>query len=399
MAISDYRGSGTQGGDALQQALARGGKSFETYLPQVSGYVDDFAAQFKQLVGREPNANETSSYIGNVLAGSGFDAFTNNRGLELQQLGQNFIGTRYADEADYFTQQKLQGQQAESARLSDLFRQQGNQAINDTEASLLEYQNKLFERLRPNLITSLQSQGLLNSGGLNQAVAGAQSDLATAGAEELRGLRFANEQGANQIAFAGQAAPYEFAQQQIMNRPLNLQNAAQTGLQNAYGTFMNQLNFQNQQSLMNQQYQLNQMLRGGGKGGFFNQLGSALAPSLGSALGTSLGAWALPQSSGGGKTTQGASLAALSSRKAKKDITKLSEAEEDALYARMIEMPLNRWRYKTESSDSPRHLGVMTDEAVPEIVMADGEHLSVVDYLGVLTLALKVQERRFKKVA
>jgi hypothetical protein len=84
-----------------------------------------------------------------------------------------------------------------------------------------------------------------------------------------------------------------------------------------------------------------------------------------------------------------------SARKFKKDISKLTEAEEDALYDRIVAMPLNRWRYKAESDSKTRHLGVMTDEALPEIVTEDGDSLNTVDYFGVLTLALKVQHRRY----
>jgi hypothetical protein len=356
---------------------------------------DDFAAQFQQLVGRAPTADETGTYMGSVVGGSGLEAFGKGRGLELNQLTNNYIGSRFQDEAQKITETKLAGQQAESQRLSDLFRTQGNQAINSTEESLLNYQNKLFERLRPNLITSLQAQGLMNTGGLNQAIAGAQTDLATAGSEELRQQRLMNEQAANEIAYSGQAAPYQFQQQQYLNRPANLQMASQTGLQNAYGTFMNQLNFQNQQALMNQQASLNAAANYK-SGGFFKQMGSALAPAFGQTLGANSASMLMPNSGDVMKAFGPAALA--SARKFKKDISKLTESEEDALYDRIVEMPVNRWRYKSEPESQTRHLGVMTDEALPEIVSADGDYLNTVDYLGALTVALKVQHRRFSRM-
>lgn len=299
MAI-DYHntGYGTEGDSAARDAFFKkfgyDNNNWQTYENKFASATDDFAGQFKQLVGRDPTQSEVSSYLGQVVGGSGLDAFGNNRGLELSQLTSNFIGSRYADEADKVATQKLTDQQGEATRLSDLFRSQGNQTINDTEFSLLDYQNKLFERLRPNLITSLQSQGLLNTGGLNQAIAGAQGDLATAGSDQLRQERLANDQAANQISFAGASAPYQYQQNQIMNTPTNLQNASQTGLSNAYNTFTNQLNFQNQSALINQQYALAAQLKAKNSGGFFSSLGNSLAPSLGTSIGSSLGQWFNP---------------------------------------------------------------------------------------------------------
>jgi hypothetical protein len=302
MAFDSYTSVvGTSGDDLARQNYFRrygyDANQRDAYESKFRSAADEFAGQFKQLVGRLPTTEETSSYMGQIVGGSGAEAFGANRGLELSQLTSNFIGSRYADEADRIATERLQAQQGEAQRLSDLFRTQGNQAINSTEQSLLDYQNKLFERLRPQLLTSLQSQGLLNTGGLNQAIAGAQGDLATAGSEELRQLRFANEQGANQIAFSGQAAPYEFQQQQIMNRPAQLQAAAGTGLQNAYNTFTNQLNFQNQAALNQQMFNLN-ALANAKSGGFFKSLAGGLPGALNTGLGSALGSF------GSGQTSQ-----------------------------------------------------------------------------------------------
>jgi hypothetical protein len=300
MAI-DYKSTGynTAGDVAARQAFFKkfgyNNADWQSYENRFAGATQDFAAQFKSLVGRDPDANEVSSYLGQIVGGSGLDAFGNNRGLELSQLASNYIGNTYAGDVEQRGLNELQGQQAEAQRLSDLFRTQGNQAINDTESSLLDYQNKLFERLRPNLITSLQSQGLLNTGGLNQAMAGAQGDLATAGSEELRNLRLQNEQQANAIQFGGQSAPYEYQKALAQSRVPNAQNAANTGLNNAYGTFMNQLNFQNQMALMNQQAAIN--ASNSNKGGFFKQLGGALPGMLNQTFGNAFGSAASGQTS------------------------------------------------------------------------------------------------------
>jgi hypothetical protein len=301
MAFEQQAEYNTGGGNLLAALYNADGGAYTQNRPkydqQINSTLADFAAQFKNLVGRDPDENERGAYLGNLVGGSGLDAFRGGRGLELNQLTSNYIGNTFGQDIEQRGLNELQGQQAEAQRLGDLFRTQGNQAINDTEGQLLNYQNKLFERLRPNLITSLQSQGLLNSGGLNQAMAGAQSDLATAGSEELRGMRLANEQQANAIQFGGQTAPYEYQKALAQSRVPMAQGAATTGLNNAYGTFMNQLNYQNQIGLMNHQASLQPRQ----SGGFFSQVGSALAPSLGQALGQNFASALNPASYYGAK--------------------------------------------------------------------------------------------------
>lgn len=269
----------------------------------------DFVGQFKNLVGRDPTNDEIQRYNTTVIGNLSFNPFVQGRDLELSQRAANYIGTQYQDEANRVAEQGLAAQQGEANRLADLFQTQGNAAISDAESSLLDYQQRLFERLRPNLMTSLQAQGLLNTGGMNQAVVGAQADLANEGAKQVADLRLANTQAANDIRYAGASAPYQYKYAQIMNTPANLQAAQQTGLQNAYGTFMNQLNFSNQQALLNQQFALQQAANRK-SGGFFKNLGSSLAPSLGTSLGNSLGQWFSPGAGQGAASNSGSIWAA-----------------------------------------------------------------------------------------
>jgi hypothetical protein len=100
---------------------------------------------------------------------------------------------------------------------------------------------------------------------------------------------------------------------------------------------------------------------------------------------------------GVGASAQLGSAAIMSSRTFKKNIDQLSEAEEDALFERLTNTPLYRWQYKTEPDSQARHLGMVTEEALPEIVTEDGKHLSIIDYFGVVTLALKVINRKLDK--
>src|SRR5687768_4212533 len=106
--VESYRGAGTEGANAAQRAvLGKFGGGLDRFQSQFNVAADDFDAQFRQLVGRSPNANEVSQYFGSVVGGSGLDAFGNNRGLELQQLTQNFIGSRFADDANQYTETQL----------------------------------------------------------------------------------------------------------------------------------------------------------------------------------------------------------------------------------------------------------------------------------------------------
>lgn len=270
--ISKY--NGTQGFYDAYNAISKGRAANEGDIQNLERYGDQFTTMFRNLVGRDPQSGEVGQFFSGVVAGGG--NFSDPQ--ILRDRTASFIGDTYQQAAQEVAQEKLKGQEAEAMRLSDLFRQQGNQAINTAEQSLLDYQSRLFERLRPNLITSLQSQGLLNTGGLNTAVAGAQGDLANSVSQSLLDQRLANDQQANAIAFGGASAPYEFQRSQIMNQPSYLQSQGQNALNNSFQTFLTNLNFQNQLALQRD-------ARGGGKGGFFRSLGTALPGMLNNMVG------------------------------------------------------------------------------------------------------------------
>jgi hypothetical protein len=376
-----------------------------------------FKNMFTQLVGRAPDEGELRTMFSQIAPGNAFATSSPDDQNKFRDIVSQFIGDNYQKQAQDVTNQQLQGQQGEANRLADLFRTQGRQAISDTESGLLDYQNRLFEKLRPNLITSLQTQGLLNTGGLNEAMAGAQGDLALASQDSLMNARLQNEQQANAIAYSGAAAPYQFQMGQITNGVPYMQQQAQQSMSNLYQQRLVDQQYQDNLALMNRQQQIQgdsqkslarifgenyaassgQHFMGGGSGGGTGGGGNSY--SFGGTSNTS-GAG----SSAAGGSTQGGSgkgfiSSIFSSRTFKKNIDKLSEKEEEALYDKLIEMPLYKWHYKDEADSAKRHLGTMTQEALPEIVTEDGEHLSPVDYFGVLTLALKVQHRRMTKVA
>lgn len=268
----------------------------------LQNYGDKFSQLFENYVGRKPTDNEVTQFYQQVVAPQGSFPGGNYPGSqELRDRTTNFISDTYQNAAQDVAQQKLEAQQGKANDLANLFRTQGQSSINDVQKSLQDYQASLFERLRPNLITSLQAQGLLNTGALNTAVAGAQKDLADSGSQYIADLTYQNNQGANQIAFSGASAPYQFQQNQILNSVPNMQNAGAGALQNSYNSRMNDLNFLNQIALQNNAARNQSSMQPS----FLRTLGQGFAGSLGSSAGNSFGQWFSPgagqgSSSGGG---------------------------------------------------------------------------------------------------
>ncbi len=231
---------------------------------------DQFKSQFQNLVGRDPTPEEINTFFkqsGNSLTANEGGNFYKDSANVSNQI-QQYVGQNYRQAAQDEATKKLQSQQGQANSLADLFRQQGTsaldayhnqstQGISDTEKSLLDYQSKLFDRLRPNLLTSLKAQGLLDTGGMNEAVAGVQGDLANNASNYIAQLvqqqsqqeaqmRLQNEQGANQIAFGGQAAPYQYQQGNITGNPSYMDQMTGNATNFNNSTFMDNLNFQHQ---------------------------------------------------------------------------------------------------------------------------------------------------------
>jgi hypothetical protein len=84
---------------------------------------------------------------------------------------------------------------------------------------------------------------------------------------------------------------------------------------------------------------------------------------------------------------------ALSSKKYKEAIKNLSDKEKDKLIKMFEDIPVYNWKYK---GTKKTRLGTITEEAPKLIVMEDDEHLDVISYLGLLTLAVKelLKEKR-----
>lgn len=254
---------------------------------------NQFKTQFTNLVGRAPTSDEIGQFYrdsaGSIISNTQYGRSENDP-TGVRNAIQAYTADNFQKAANDTATQKLTDQQGQANQLADMFRTQGNQAISSTEQSLLDYQQKLFERLRPNLITSLDAQGLLDTGGLNQALAGAQQNLATSAQGALLDAHMQNEQGANQIAFGGASAPYYFQQNQITQQPAFLQQMGQNAVGMNYNTYMNDLNYQHQISAMGYQSKL----ANDAKPSFLDTLGQSFATSLG----TSGGQWFSPNPGG-----------------------------------------------------------------------------------------------------
>lgn len=240
--------------------------------------IDQFNSLFTQLVGRAPDNNEIDVFNKNILA-QNYQVGAHESGTiaDLRDPTTQFINDNFQKQAEEQVNNQLVQQQAEASRLAGFAREQGRTAISSVEQDLMNYQQKLFEKLRPNLITSLQTQGLLNTGGLNESIAGAQKDLADEGSNYLRDQRLQNELAANQIEYGGQAAPYMFQQQQALNQVPWMQQQGMGALDRNFTNRQNELQFGRQLALVQAQADAQK----GSQPNFLKQFGGQL---LGNAL-------------------------------------------------------------------------------------------------------------------
>lgn len=81
----------------------------------------------------------------------------------------------------------------------------------------------------------------------------------------------------------------------------------------------------------------------------------------------------------------------LSSRAAKKNIERLTEQDGAEILKQVLATPLFRYRYRTDDDAAPTRLGVIAEEAPPDIVDAERKNVVLTDYLGFLFAGLKAQ--------
>ena len=264
-----------------------------------------FRSQFRNLVGRDPTDEESRRMFTEIAPTAGLGTHDQYTQQQLRDTTAQYVGDTFSRQAEQQVNQELQGQQAEANRLGDLFVTQGNQTADKLSTQLQDFVQRTFEKIRPNLITSAQAQGLLNSGALDMQFAGAAKDLASSAQDKVFDYRMGMEDQANQIRMGGAMAPYQFQQAQALGRMGNLQGQSQNAIQQLFQQRMSEQSFQNQMGLQNNAMRIQQSLQPS----FLRTMGQSTASSLGN----SFGQWVSPATAKEGAKaymTGGASLGA-----------------------------------------------------------------------------------------
>lgn len=251
----------------------------------IKSYGDTFANMFKNYVGRDPNAEEYNQFFGSVVLPNWKSAIDpNNLRQTTTGLIDQFYQRTAADEAQKRAETQA-NKAVETGSAFDAWQQAQKQNLSDTEKSLQDYQSRLFEKIRPQLLTSLQSQGLLNSGALNQAFTGVAGDLASEGQNFIANARNAVNSDIANRKYEIAASPSNYALQREFSAVPNLTAAGQSALQNVWQNYMQDRAFQNQSSMLDKQYALNSayqpsllsqyggLILGGAAGAFGKRLG------------------------------------------------------------------------------------------------------------------------------
>lgn len=249
---------------------------------RLTNVTSQFVSAFTNMVGREPNQNEINRFLQQSAGSTIANANSGTGRSEADPTGvsnaiQSFIGNNFTKTAQDYAQDQLKQQQQGWLDLANTARTQGTAAINTTQQSLLDYQSKLFDRLRPNLLTSLKAQGLLDTGGLNEAVAGVQGDLANNASNYIAGLTYQNETNANNIALGGQSAPLSYLQSTTTGQPTFLNSLGGTASTFQNNTYMDNLNYQHQLGLVGAQAKAQSDLQPS----FLRTLGQSFANNMG----------------------------------------------------------------------------------------------------------------------
>ena len=278
---------------------------YERYTSHLNSLSDRFSSLFTNSVGRAPTAGEMETFLQQYVVPHTKELTTSgsNYNTYQDQFLNDFVGSTYKKAAQDETTRQLEAQQGKANDLANLFRTQGTtalgqygqsleSAVSDTEQQLIDFQSRLFDKLRPNLITSLQAQGLLDTGGLNQAVAGAQKDLGLAAQDTLMNARLSNksrlaelqlqnEMDANAISQGAAMDPYQFRREQALGSVPNFLQQGQQAMGNTLGAINSSQDYARQVGLM----KLHGQIQSDARPSFLRTLGQNFAGSFGNAAG------------------------------------------------------------------------------------------------------------------
>lgn len=225
----------------LQASYKAAGKPPADAARDIQSYTNTFKQMFTDKVGREPTAQEYDNFLQSVVVPDQ----PWSKSLEqpqLQEQTRGLLSDFYTGEAQKTAAQKLQDEATSAlapGSAFDIWQKAYMGAANDVEKNLLDYQSKLFEKIRPQLLTSLQAQGLLDTGGLNKAIVGAQTDLANSAGQYAAGVRQAAATDVANQRYQVASAPSLYKTQAAFGAVPNLTAAGQSALQNVYNNMVN----------------------------------------------------------------------------------------------------------------------------------------------------------------
>lgn len=96
--------------------------------------------------------------------------------------------------------------------------------------------------------------------------------------------------------------------------------------------------------------------------------------------------------------TIGAAAIMASSIDFKKDVSELTGSEQAAIRKQLINMKVYDYRYKGESDDRKKHIGILVEESPDAIVTDDGKHISLQDAFGMMLVTIKALEREVQEL-
>jgi len=87
-----------------------------------------------------------------------------------------------------------------------------------------------------------------------------------------------------------------------------------------------------------------------------------------------------------------------SSKEFKKDITEISEKEENDIFKKMKDSPLFHYRYKFEDDEVTPHIGLITEESPNEVTLFNNKMVGLYEYIAALHATVKVLSKKIEKM-
>lgn len=253
----------------------------DTWIPVIKGYGDTFSQMFENTVGRAPSPEEYDKFFSSVVTPNWIRPIDPNQlRQETTGLMDQFFRRTAENEALARAEEKAAAAVAPDSQFEQ-WAQQYRKGISDTETALADYQTRLMEKIRPQLIQSLHTQGLLNTGALNEALAGAGKDLSEESQRFILGARGAAEQDIANRRYQIASAPGSYDLSREFNVAPGITASGQQALQNVWANLMQDRSFEHQKELAN--------MSRTEEPSFLSQYGGLILGGIGAGLGGSLG--------------------------------------------------------------------------------------------------------------